>query len=126
MALDTDKFATYLRKHAAKRSQAHCARYVRRALEAGGANTIGHATDAKTYGPILLRNGFHILTVEDPEKFTPLKGDVVVIAPTQKGNRAGHIAGYDGKNWVSDFVQNSFWPGSGYAKEKPDYVVYRP
>jgi hypothetical protein len=45
--------------------------------------------------------------------------------PTKYGNPAGHIAGYDGKSWVSDFVQADFWPGQAYRKEKPSYVVYR-
>jgi hypothetical protein len=37
----------------------------------------------------------------------------------------GHIAGYDGSNRVSDFVQHDFWPGPIYEREKPNYVVYR-
>jgi hypothetical protein len=45
--------------------------------------------------------------------------------PGLHGNPAGHIAGYDGKNWISDFVQHGFWPGLAYVKEKPSYVVYR-
>jgi hypothetical protein len=122
---DTDKFAAQLTRQAGKRSQAHCAKYVRLALEAGGANTTGHPTPAKEYGPTLLRNGFHEITVDDPTNFAFMKGDIVVIAPTKHGNQAGHIAGYDGKNWVSDFVQRGFWPGPAYEKEKPSYVVYR-
>jgi hypothetical protein len=38
---------------------------------------------------------------------------------------AGHVAGYDGKHWVSDFVQRDFWAGKAYRKEKPHYAVYR-
>ncbi len=41
MPFDTDKFAAYLRTHAGKHSQSHCAKFVRRALEAGGADTKG-------------------------------------------------------------------------------------
>jgi hypothetical protein len=51
MAIDKDKFATYLRKHAAAYSQSRCAQFVRHALEAGGANTAGNRVDAKAYGP---------------------------------------------------------------------------
>jgi len=125
MPFDTDKFATYLRKHAGPHSRSSCAKFVRRALEAGGADTKGHPTPAKLYGPTLLSNGFHAISVEDPNKFQFQQGDIVVIQPTRHGNPAGHIAGYDGKTWVSDFVQHGFWPGPAYAKEKPDYVVYR-
>lgn len=98
---------------------------MRLALEAGGANTKGHPPPAKEYGPTLMRNGFHAIIVDDPAKFHFLKGDIVVMEPTKHGDQAGHIAGYDGKNWVSDFVQRGFWPGPAYEKEKPSYVVYR-
>lgn len=125
MPFDTDKFITYLRKNAAKRSQSKCAKFVRHALEAGGANTKGHPAIAKLYGPILTRNGFHAITVDKPETFGFLKGDIVVLEPTKRGNQAGHIAAYDGKIWISDFTQSGFWPGPGYEKEKPSYVVYR-
>ena len=125
MPYDSTKFAIHLRKSAAKHSQARCAKYVRRALEAGGADTKGHPVAAKLYGPTLKKNGFHALTVKKPETFSFVAGDIVVIAPTKRGNQAGHIAGYDGKNWISDFVQRGFWPGTAYEKETPSYVVYR-
>src|SRR5438067_597161 len=125
MPFDVDKFAAHLTKNAAKHSQHHCAKFVRRSLEAGGANTSGHPTPARDYGPTLLRNGFHAITISDPATFHFLKGDIVVIQPTKNGDSAGHIAGYDGTNWVSDFVQHGFWPGPAYEKEKPSYVVYR-
>lgn len=125
MAFDIIKFTDYLRQHAAKVSQSHCAKFVRRALEAGGANTSGHLVGANTYGPILRHNGFHVVPVKNLDSFLPAKGDIVIIEPTRQGNQAGHIAGFDGKNWISDFVQRGFWPGSSYAKEKPTYVIYR-
>lgn len=125
MSYDIDKFATYLRTHAAKHSQFQCAKFVRRALEAGGADTKGHPVFASEYGPILIRNGFHAITVDKPESFGFLKGDIVVMEATKHGSPAGHIAGYDGSNWVSDFVQHGFWPGPAYEREKPSYVVYR-
>jgi hypothetical protein len=125
MPFDADKFATHLTKHAGKHSQSSCAKFVRLALEAGGVNTKGHPVPAKLYGPTLMRNGFHSITVDTPETFAFQKGDIVVIEPTEHGNPAGHIAGYDGKNWVSDFVQRDFWPGTTYAREKPSYVVFR-
>jgi hypothetical protein len=125
MPFDAHKFATHLRTHAGKQSQSSCAKLVRRALEAGGANTKGHPTLAKQYGLTLLSNGFHAITVDDPGKFQFQEGDIVVIQPTGHGNPAGHIAGYDGKGWVSDFAQKGFWPGPAYEKEKPGYIVYR-
>lgn len=125
MPFDTEEFAEHLRRNAGRHSQSSCAKFVRRALEAGGADTKGHPVPAKLYGPTLTRIGFRSIVVEDPDKFQFQKGDVVVMAPTRHGNQAGHIAAYDGRNWVSDFIQQGFWPGSNYAKEKPSYVVYR-
>jgi len=128
MPFDADKFAAHLRKHAKARGAklGDCALYVRGALKAAGASTTGHTRYAKEYGPILMRNGFHAITVDDPAKFPFLKADIVVMEPTKHGNPAGHIAGYDGKDWISDFVQQQgFWPGPAYRQEKPSYVVYR-
>jgi len=39
------------------------------------------------------------------------QGDIAVIQPTSAGNCAGHIEGYDGSAWISDFIQSGFWPG---------------
>ncbi|WP_190287688.1 hypothetical protein [Massilia sp. NR 4-1] len=125
MPFDTDKFAKHLRSNAANRSQARCATFVRKALEAGGADTTGHPAEAKRYGNLLIRNGFHSITVSQPDTYAFVKGDIVVMDPTANGNQAGHIAAYDGKNWISDFVQAGFWPGPAYVKERPKYVVYR-
>jgi hypothetical protein len=52
-------------------------------------------------------------------------GDVAVIEPTEKGSAAGHIQGWDGRNWISDFVQREFWPGKAYREEQPSYEIYR-
>jgi len=51
-------------------------------------------------------------------------GDVAVIQ-NPSSSTAGHIQGYDGANWISDFVQDAFWPGPAYRSEKPAYVIYR-
>jgi hypothetical protein len=128
MPIDVEKFTKHLRKKAKSQAAHHgeCAKWVRLALEAGGADTTGHLVPAKTYGPILLRNGFHEMTVDDLDTFLFMKGDVVVIEPTKHGNQNGHIAGFDGKEWISDFVQREFWPGPDYRKERPEYVIYRP
>jgi hypothetical protein len=68
--------------------------------------------------------GFHKITVTDPAHFHFMKGDVMVMEP-HKGSTAGHVAGYDGKDWISDFVQTDFWAGPDYRREKPHYAVYR-
>jgi hypothetical protein len=126
MPFDVEKFVRHLRENALPPfGQSKCARYVRLALEAGGANTVGHLTDAKTYGPILRKNGFRAVVKIDSKSWTPMIGDVAVLEPTTKGSSAGHIQGWDGKNWISDFVQREFWPGKAYREERPAYEVYR-
>lgn len=128
MPVDIDKFTKHLRKHAVGGYGAsNCAQWVRQALQAGGAIVPQpYPPTAKEWGPTLLRLGFHETTVEDPDKFHFLKGDVMVMEPYKGGKPAGHIAGYDGKNWISDFVQRDFWAGPDYRTQKPSYVVYRP
>jgi hypothetical protein len=101
--------------------QGLCATYVRRALEATGMNTAGHPVNAKDWGPTLLRLGFAIVATKD---YVAQCGDVVVMQSTSQ-SVPGHIAGYNGKNWVSDFVQAAFWPGPSFRNETPAYAVYR-
>jgi hypothetical protein len=79
----------------------------------------------KHYGPALLRLGFRRITVENPDTFNFQNGDVMVMEPYKAGKPAGHVAGYDGKNWISDFIQRDFWAGPGYRTERPSYAVYR-
>ncbi len=126
MRLDTDKFAKHLRKKAETNSKGRCAFYVRLALQAGGARLGDHPTHAKHYGPILRRIGFSEIVVEQPDTYKFLKGDIVVIQPHPKGNQSGHIAGFDGTRWISDFVQKDFWSGPQYRKHKPSHAFYRP
>lgn len=127
MPVDVERFTNHLRNEAEPRSIAQCAKYVRLALAAGGAHTNGaHPRDAKNWGPVLLRLGFHRLHIEDSDKFIPMKGDVVVIQPYPKGNDSGHIAAFDGRVWISDFKQRDFWSGQGYRKNRPSHAFYRP
>ncbi|CAA0232871.1 conserved hypothetical protein [Tenacibaculum maritimum] len=102
-----------------------CAKYVRWALENGGMKTWG-ATEieqrpnyACNYEPFLLHKGFIEVSNGDYKK-----GDIVVIE-SFSGHKAGHIQMYNGKNWVSDFIQNYFYPGRAYRKAEPNYKTYR-
>jgi len=125
MSVDLEKFIKHLRAHAGKGSKGRCGEYVRKALQAGGAKFNGkNPPTGKEYGPALEMLGFHQITVDNPDKFSFIKGDVMVMDP-HNGSTAGHVAGYDGKDWISDFVQRDFWAGPAYRKEKPNYAVYR-
>jgi hypothetical protein len=98
-----------------------CATYVREAMEAAGLNTTGHPGLAKDWGPTLLRLGFATVPTTG---YTAQLGDIVVIQSTSQSD-AGHIEGFNGTNWVSDFVQAAFWPGPSFRTEKPGYTIYR-
>jgi type VI secretion system secreted protein VgrG len=100
-----------------------CATYVRQALESGGLDMSARPVSAKDYGPYLDGKGFKKQALKD---YKPKKGDIVVIQNYKGGDTNGHIAMYDGKQWVSDFKQRDMWGGPGYRKFAPSYEVYRP
>lgn len=113
MPVDTDKFAKHLTDATGgtRVSKGQCGVAVREALQAAGAKGPFPGT-GKEFGPTLTRLGFHEITVDDPATFNFMTGDVMVMQPHKGGKQAGHVAGYDGQQWVSDFVQRDFlgWP----------------
>lgn len=121
-AFDRNKFGDTLNQNAGEKPGNKCATRVRESLEAGGLDVTGHPGDAKDWGPTLEKNGF---TPVDEKSYRPEKGDVVVIRPYPDGNESGHIAAYDGKQWISDFKQRDMWGGQGYRTQQPPHVVYR-
>ncbi|MCA1763273.1 MAG: hypothetical protein LC664_09820 [Flavobacteriales bacterium] len=99
-----------------------CARAVRKALEKGGINTNNHPGSAKDYPDYLREWGFSEVSKAN---YTPSLGDIRVIQPYTGGNQNGHINMFNGKDWISDFVENGFWPGPGYRRMKPSYLIFR-
>jgi hypothetical protein len=127
MPVDLEKFTKHLYAAADKKmhSRGRCGEYVRKALQAGGAKFNGtYPGTGKEFGPTLEMLGFHQITIDNPDTYHFMMGDVMVMDP-HKGSAAGHVAGYDGKQWISDFVQRDFWAGPDYRKERPHYAVYR-
>ncbi len=121
---NTDAFADTLEKRLKPKGEklGDCAAYVRVALEKAGLDTSGHPRDAKDWGPTLEKIGF---TPVDKHNYVPQKGDVVVFQTYPGGHPSGHMAGYNGKNWMSDYAQWDFWGGKGRRKYKPPHVIYR-
>jgi hypothetical protein len=121
--INIDKSVQYLDSNAEDSSQGWCATYTREAIEAGGV-TLAHPSSglAKDYGPSLEQAGFTEVSDDD---YQPQKGDVVVIQPPE-GETAGHMAMYDGTQWVSDFKQRTMYPGQAYRDNEPAYAIYRP
>ncbi len=134
MAWDVDKAVKHLQDNAAPPyGVGKCATYVRQAIEAGGLTVSRTGSgSAKDYGPRLVQAGF----VVQPGTGTPyVKGDVALIDGFSKNPAKGiandyphgHLAMYDGSQWISDFKQTgtSPYPGSNYVKAAPKIVIYR-
>ena len=124
---DKQKFAAYLVQNISAKQfgEGACAAHVRKALGAAGLKPVTWPVPAKDWGGTLLALGF---TQVSATAYTPQLGDVIVIQPPKsepKDRRYGHIEGYDGKNWVSDFVQKDMWPSRAYKADAPAYVIYR-
>jgi len=109
---------TYLRKHAKPKSQKphECAKYVRLAIEAGGINTTGRPISAYKYKDFLPTIGFKAIgkitgkaNQTNWTKNNARPGDIAVM----EHGVHGHICMYDGKNWISDFIQNNMWVYGG-------------
>jgi hypothetical protein len=118
---DVGAAVKHLKSHARATSHGQCARYTRVAIEAGGV-TLVHHVSAKDYGSSLTKVGFKS---QGQLASGYRAGDVAIIQPI-KGHGHGHMCMYDGRHWISDFKQmHGLYPGPGYRKQKPAFVVYR-
>lgn len=97
-AYDVDKAVAASDKTTRKKSTRRCARYVRSYLQAGGINMDDRPNTAGQYYAYFKRK-------KEWKEINPSdvqRGDVCVTV--NKG--AGHLAFYNGRQWVSDFRQN--------------------
>lgn len=97
----------FLNNNANESSTGYCARAVRQAIEAGGISTEGRPNSACDYDTWLPTIGFSTV---DSSNYTPQVGDIVVFEAIE-GHPHGHIALYNGQQWVSDFVQRDMYGG---------------
>lgn len=111
--------ARHARKHARGESIGLCATYVRKALQVAGYK---FTPQASAY--MYVSNGQMVNM-----GFTQINGgsqwqvgDVIVMDKLLPKRPHGHIAIWDGRNWVSDFVQQSFTP---YSTHRPPYQLFR-
>lgn len=103
-------------------SSGYCARYVANALQNAGYKFTRQAS-AYMYRTNNILSGMGFVAI-DSTKYQI--GDVAVWPAhggPGGGGKHGHIQIYNGKNWVSDFIQNNFVPGKHYKSSKP--TVYR-
>ena len=117
-----DKAVNHLNEFALNESQGKCAQYVREALDAGGVTGLrGHATSYYLSGKLENKN-FEVAS-KNLNDLELQKGDIAVFLKTNK-KPYGHIAMYNGKQWVSDFKQKSFFVHAEYIRSNT-YVIYR-
>lgn len=111
--------ARYATEKAEKKSVGMCALYVRKAIIAGGIPLYvgGDAWSYKYTLPIL---NFHQVGKKSEREV----GDIVVFQPIG-GRKYGHIAIWNGKQWVSDFKQRNLIVHSDYLKEGCECAIYR-
>ena len=118
ISVNIDKFTQKLRSISATTSSARCARSIRLALESAGAKFNDHPIAAADWGNTLMKIGYRKIT---PAFDRPQQGDIYIINRTAK-HRYGHIAGFSGSAWVSDFQQRSH---DVYKEENVSYSYYR-
>lgn len=104
-------------------STGECALYVRKAMQAAQlkpfiSGGIGHANQFPSQ--LLAMNWVAVGQNVTSWK----KGDIVVFqrTNTRLGQRYGHVAIYNGSQWVSDFIQGSVQPN---RKDNLTYTLYR-
>ena len=121
-SFDAEKASKYLNENGQEKSIHFCAWYTMRALQTGGCPAI--ILPAQWY-----RYFMPIVQFEEvkQEGYEPKKGDVVVFErPAWRSWKHisqwwGHIAMYNGEQWISDFKQKDMNP---YKKPVP-YRIYR-
>ena len=113
-----DKAVDYITNHAESESKCSCAGYVMRGMWRGGC-PIG-LLPAYGYSKTLPQMGFKEVSTKN---YTPQRGDISVV-PSNSSHPFGHIALYNGQQWVSDFKQNHILPSKAY-KASGKYQIFR-
>ncbi|NNH00110.1 peptidoglycan amidohydrolase family protein [Acinetobacter sp. ANC 5414] len=116
--LDVRKFTQKLHSMSSATSTKKCARSIRIALQSAGAKIVNHPVAAADWGNTLQTIGYKKI---NPSFNNPKEGDIYIIHRTQK-HVYGHIAAYTGRQWVSDFRQNSH---AVYKNDQVNYTYYR-
>ncbi|MGE8562066.1 MAG: CHAP domain-containing protein [Acinetobacter sp.] len=117
--IDINKFTNFLQGISSYSSSQKCAKSIRLALESAGARFQSHPVAAADWGNTLMKIGYRQI---NPKFDAPKEGDIYIIDRTGK-HVYGHIAGFNGTQWVSDFKQKSY---DVYNEKGLTYKYYRP
>lgn len=113
-----EKTVAYVTNHTAIKSRSMCAWYVTKAMWRGGC-PIG-LVPAYAYENTLPQMGFNEISTNE---YKPMKGDIAVM-PQNEESSFGHIAIYDGNDWVSDFKHKKPYPNTPVYK-KNGFKIFR-
>lgn len=116
--INLHKFSSKLESISANHSKEKCAKNIRIALQAAGADVSKHPVAASDWGHTLEQNGYKKIK---PAFNRPQEGDIYIIERTS-GHTYGHIAGYTGNGWFSDFRQKTY---AVYKEKDVKYSYYR-
>ena len=98
------KAADYATKHALPKSSKNCGYYVNESFRKQGINAWGHGKDVAKN---LIATG-KFQSIAYSKDYVPQIGDVMSIpAGFGQNAKAGHVAIWNGRYWVSDFVQKN-------------------
>ena len=114
-SFNVNKATEHLTENALSRSHNCCAWFVMRAMQSGNCPSI--ILPAWAYRYYLPMIGWDKV---DTNSYIPQKGDICVF-PYKKQHIFGHIAMWNGEQWISDFKQKSIIVSSVYC----DYKVFR-
>ena len=114
-----DDMVDYIQSNYNDKSRCMCAWYVMKAIRNGGCLNC-YIYPAYAYNKILPQLGF---TEISSHNYIPKRGDISVLPQNDKSS-FGHIAIYDGNNWISDFKQRSIFPGVIY-ENVGKYQIFR-
>lgn len=113
------KAATVATQRAKPKSTGYCAKFVADALQAGGYKLARQNSAFMYANGSLAAAGF----IKVPDAGQYQIGDVMVWPAHGQslsgGGVHGHIQIFNGRNWVSDFIQNSLRPGAQYSRVRP-------
>lgn len=116
--INISKFTQALENISATVSQFQCAKSIRIALQTAGAKILQHPIAASDWGQTLESLGYKKI---QPAFDQPLEGDIYIIKRTKR-HSYGHIAGYTGTEWVSDYKQPTY---EVYHDSGVKYQYYR-
>lgn len=129
---DVDGAISSLKAHLSSKpfGEKNCAGNVANSIRSTGIPVDAPSSkEAKDYGLPLEAAGFEPVADDSSGAYPPIgylaqKGDVVVMQAVA-GHKAGHMAMYDGQQWISDFKQSSIWPSQIYRINQSEYIIYR-